>query len=83
MAGDIVRDYVIEHVGDDDAVLVIDETGFQAGRLRAEWRGPIYGSAGNDPEMPDRRSSCLRSRHVMRSFDRALYFRRMDRRSLA
>jgi SRSO17 transposase len=25
---DIVRDYVIEHLGDDDAVLVIDETGF-------------------------------------------------------
>src|SRR5277367_2313114 len=25
---DIVRDYVVEHLGDDDAVLVIDETGF-------------------------------------------------------
>ncbi|WP_426420571.1 transposase [Bradyrhizobium genosp. A] len=25
---DIVRDYVIEHLRDDDAVLVIDETGF-------------------------------------------------------
>ena len=25
---DIVRDYVLEHVADDDAVLVIDETGF-------------------------------------------------------
>jgi hypothetical protein len=25
---DIVRDYVIEHLADDDAVLVIDETGF-------------------------------------------------------
>jgi SRSO17 transposase len=23
-----VRDYVIEHLADDDAVLVIDETGF-------------------------------------------------------
>ena len=26
--GDIARDYVIEHLADDDAVLVIDETGF-------------------------------------------------------
>ena len=25
---DIVREYVIEHLADDDAVLVIDETGF-------------------------------------------------------
>jgi SRSO17 transposase len=25
---DILRDYVIEHLADDDAVLVIDETGF-------------------------------------------------------
>src|ERR1700716_4391758 len=25
---EIVRDYVIEHLADDDAVLVIDETGF-------------------------------------------------------
>src|ERR1700682_3420058 len=25
---DIVRDYVIEHLADDDAVIVIDETGF-------------------------------------------------------
>jgi len=25
---DIVHDYVIEHLADDDAVLVIDETGF-------------------------------------------------------
>ena len=25
---DIVRDYVVEHLADDDAVLVIDETGF-------------------------------------------------------
>jgi SRSO17 transposase len=27
---DIVRDYVIEYLVDDDAVLVIDETAFQA-----------------------------------------------------
>jgi SRSO17 transposase len=26
--GDILRDYVIEHLADDETVLVIDETGF-------------------------------------------------------
>jgi len=26
--GDILRDYVIGHLADDEAVLVIDETGF-------------------------------------------------------
>src|SRR5471030_1335053 len=37
---DIVRDYIIEHLADDDAVLVIDETGFlKRARRRAEWRG--------------------------------------------
>jgi len=36
----IVRDYVIEHLADDDAVLVIDETGFlKQGKGRAGWRG--------------------------------------------
>src|SRR3981189_2633141 len=33
---DIVRDYVIEHLADDDAVLVIDETGFLK-------QGTVYG----------------------------------------
>ena len=37
---DIDRDYVIEQLADDDAVLVIDETGFlKQARRRAEWRG--------------------------------------------
>src|SRR5436309_12917652 len=37
---DIVRDYVIEHLADDDAVLVIDETGFlKQGKASWEWRG--------------------------------------------
>jgi SRSO17 transposase len=32
---DIVRDYVVEHVAADDAVLIIDETGFlKQGRAR-------------------------------------------------
>jgi len=37
---DIVRGYVIEHLADDDAVLVIDETGFlKQGKASWEWRG--------------------------------------------
>jgi len=32
---DIVRDYVIEHLADDDAVLVIDETGLSQNRAKA------------------------------------------------
>src|ERR1700690_4148651 len=35
---DIVREYVIEHLADDDAVLVIDETGFLK-QGKAAWRG--------------------------------------------
>ena len=36
---DIVRDYAIEHLGTDDAVLVIDETGFleSKARRRVAW----------------------------------------------
>ena len=37
---DVVRDYVIEHLGNDDGVLVIDETGFlKKGRQRRHF-GP-------------------------------------------
>lgn len=36
---DVVRNYVIEHLGADDAVLVIDEAGFLESRARGrvEW----------------------------------------------
>src|ERR1700758_1447927 len=41
---DIVCDYVIEHLADDDAVLVIDKTAFSSrGRRRAAWRGNTPG----------------------------------------
>jgi len=40
---DIVRDYVIEHLADDDAVLVIDETGF------LKQGNASCGVAGNTP----------------------------------
>jgi SRSO17 transposase len=43
----IVRDYVIEHLGDDDAVLVIDETGFlKQGKASCGVGRQYTGSAG-------------------------------------
>ena len=43
---DIVRDYVIEHLTDDDAVLVIDETAFQQGKASCGVARQYTGSAG-------------------------------------
>src|ERR1700709_1899691 len=44
---DIVRDHVIEHLGDDDAVLVIDETGFlKQGKASCGVGRQYTGSAG-------------------------------------
>src|SRR5467141_277574 len=44
---DIVRDYVIEHLADDDAVLVIDETGFlKQGKASCGVGRQYTGSAG-------------------------------------
>src|SRR5258705_13529444 len=72
---DIVRDYVIEHLADDDAVLVIDETGVRSGAA-------IYWFRRQDHELPDRRLRCLRFAPrscVHRS--RAVSSEGMDRRS--
>jgi len=44
---DIVRDYVVEHLGDDDAILVIDETGFlKQGKASCGVGRQYTGSAG-------------------------------------
>ena len=44
---DIVRDYVIEHLADDDSVLVIDETGFlKQGKASCGVARQYTGSAG-------------------------------------
>ena len=44
---DIVRDYVLEHLADDDAVLVIDETGFlKQGKASCGVARQYTGSAG-------------------------------------
>ena len=58
---DIVRDYVIEHLADDDAVLVIDDTGFpQTGQGVVRGGAAIHGFRGQDHQLPDRRVRCLR-----------------------
>ncbi len=45
---DVVRDYVIEHLGADDAVLVIDATGFlKQGKASCGVGRQYTGSAGN------------------------------------
>src|SRR5271167_2543291 len=78
---DIVRDYVIEHLADDDALLVIDETGFlRQGIVRGG--AAIHWFRRQDHELPDRRLRRLRVAPrscVHRS--RAVSSEGMDRRS--
>src|SRR5258707_15091327 len=50
---DIVRDYVVEHLAADDAVLVIDETGFlKQGRASCGVGRQYTGSAGKITNCP-------------------------------
>src|SRR5260370_29481969 len=56
---DIVRDYVIEHLADDDGVLVIDETGFLK-QGKASCGVGRHGFRRQDHELPDRSLRCLR-----------------------
>jgi len=64
----------IEHLADDDAVLVIDETGFlKQGTRRAVWRGKY---TGRQARLRTARSASSRPTfpvHGHRSYDRALY----------
>src|SRR5580700_4617956 len=54
---DIVRDYVLEHLADDDAVLVIDETGFlKQGKASCG----VARQYTEGHELPDWRLRCLR-----------------------
>ena len=58
---DIVSDYVIEHLADDDAVLVIDETGFlKQGQGVVRRSAAIHWIGRQDHELPDRRLRYLR-----------------------
>ena len=57
---DVVRDYALEVLSDDDAVLVIDETGFlKQGRGSCGVHPSIYGICGKDSKLPDRRVCCI------------------------
>jgi SRSO17 transposase len=71
---DIVRDYVIEHLADDDAVLVIDETGFlKQGKASCGVARQYTGSAGKITNCQIGVFAAYVSRHGHALIDRALY----------
>jgi SRSO17 transposase len=71
---DIVRDYVIEHLADDDAVLVIDETGFlKQGKASCGVARQYTGSAGKITNCQIGVFATYVSRHGHAFVDRALY----------
>ena len=71
---DIVRDYVIEHSADDDAVLVIDETGFlKQGKASCGVARQYTGSAGKITNCQIGVFAAYVSRHGHAFIDRALY----------
>ena len=75
---DTVRDYVIEHLADDDAVLVIDETGFlKQGKASCGVARQYTGSAGkitncqeSESSLPTFRATVMRSSIVRCIFRR-------------
>jgi hypothetical protein len=70
---DIVRDYVIEHLADDDAVLVIDETGFlKRGKASCGVARQCTGSAGKITNCQIGVFATYVSRHGHAFIDRAL-----------
>src|SRR6476646_7012794 len=70
---DIVRDYVIEHLADDDAVLVIDETGFlKQGKASCGVARQYTGSAGKLTNCQVGVCAAYVSRHGHAFIDRAL-----------
>ena len=71
---DIVRDYVIEHLADDDAVLVIDETGFlKQGKASCGVARQYTGSAGTITNCQIGVFAAYVSCHGHAFIDRALY----------
>src|ERR1700722_394806 len=71
---DIVRDYVIEHLADDDAVLVIDEAGFlKQGKASCGVARQSTGSAGKITNCQIGVFATYVSRHGHGFIDRALY----------
>ena len=71
---DIVGDYVIEHLGDKDAVLVIDETGFlKQGQASCAVARQYTGSAGKITNCQIGVFAAYVSRHGHAFIDRELY----------
>src|ERR1700732_510320 len=71
---DIVRDYVIEHLADENAVLVIDETGFlKQGKASCGVARQYTGSAGKITNCQIGVFAAYVSRHGHAFIDRALY----------
>jgi SRSO17 transposase len=71
---DIVRDYVIEHLADDDAVLVIDETGFlKQGKASCGVARQYTGSAGKITNCQIGVFAAYVSRYGHAFIDRTLY----------
>ena len=71
---DVVRDYVVEHLAADDAVLVIDETGFlKQGRSSCGVSRQYTGSAGKITNCQIGVFAAYVSRHGHAFIDRALY----------
>jgi SRSO17 transposase len=71
---DIVRDYVVEHLADADAVLVVDETGFlKQGKRSCGVARQYTGSAGKITNCQIGVFAAYVSRHGHGFIDRALY----------
>src|SRR3974390_870493 len=71
---ELVRDYALETLGDDDAVLVIDETGFlKQGKASCGVARQYTGSAGTSTNCQSGVFACYASRHGHAFIDRALY----------
>ena len=71
---DIVRDYVVEHLADEAAVLVLDETGFlKQGKASCGVSRQYTGSAGKITNCQTGVFAAYVSRHGHAFIDRALY----------
>src|SRR4249920_1372383 len=71
---DLVRDYVTEHLADENAVLVFDETGFlKQGKASCGVARQYTGSAGKITNCQIGVFACYVSRHGHAFIDRALY----------
>src|SRR5580692_7388785 len=71
---DMVREYVVEHLADDDAVLVVDETGFlKQGKASCGVARQYTGSAGKITNCQIGVFASYVSRHGHAFIDRALY----------